>query len=61
MSISVGSLLIYLFGLISGIYALTRVRQFGRQGILAPAIVGVVLNSLIVAAFVIVIITATAG
>jgi hypothetical protein len=45
-------------GLISGIYALTQVRKFGPQGIRTPAIVGVVLNALIVAAFVGVIVLA---
>ena len=40
------SLLLYLAGLAFGIYALSQVRSAGRKGVLAPAIVGLVLNSL---------------
>src|SRR5512132_4076848 len=40
------SLLLYLAGLGFAIYALSQVRSAGRQGILAPAIVGLVLNGL---------------
>jgi hypothetical protein len=58
--VGLASFAIYLFGLISGVYALTQVRKFGPQGIRTPAIVGVVLNALIVAAFVLVIIAAAA-
>lgn len=59
LSIGIASLLIYLFGLISGIYALTQVAKFGPQGIRTPAIVGVILNSLIIVAFVVAIAVAS--
>jgi hypothetical protein len=42
---------VYIFGLICGILALTKIPRFGNRGILAPAIVGVVINGLLVAAF----------
>jgi GYF domain 2 len=58
--VGLASLAIYLFGLSCGIYALTQVRKYGPQGIRTPAIVGIVLNALIVAAFVAVIIAAGA-
>ena len=40
------SLLLYLAGLVFAIYALSQVRIVGRAGVLAPAIVGLILNGL---------------
>ena len=40
------SLLLYLAGFVFAIYALSRVRSAGRAGVLAPAIVGLILNGL---------------
>jgi hypothetical protein len=39
-------LFFYLAGLSLAIYALSRVRAVGRKGVLAPALVGLVLNGL---------------
>jgi ABC-type glycerol-3-phosphate transport system permease component len=36
-------------GLAAGIYALTRVRRVGADGVLTPALIGTVLNALFVA------------
>lgn len=44
--IVVGSLVIYLVGLLLAIYALSQVKTAGRKGVLAPAIVGLLLNGL---------------
>jgi ABC-type glycerol-3-phosphate transport system permease component len=44
--IGVVSLLIYLGGLVLAVYALSQVRSAGRRGVLAPAIVGLILNGL---------------
>ena len=44
--IGIVSLILYLAGLVLAVYALSQVRSAGRKGILAPAIVGLVLNGL---------------
>jgi len=44
--IAVVSLLLYLGGLVLAVYALSQVRRVGRKGVLAPALVGLVLNGL---------------
>ena len=44
--IAVVSLLFYLGGLVLAIYALSQVRSAGRKGVLAPALVGLILNGL---------------
>jgi len=44
--IAVVSLLLYLGGLVLAVYALSQVRAAGRKGVLAPALVGLVLNGL---------------
>jgi hypothetical protein len=45
------SFAIYIFGLVLGIAALVLMRKYGRAGILVPAIIGVVINGLLVFAF----------
>ena len=44
--IAVVSLVIYIAGLLLAIYALSQVGTAGRKGVLAPAIVGLLLNGL---------------
>ena len=44
--IVVVSLVIYVAGLLLAIYALSQVRTAGRKGVLAPALVGLLLNGL---------------
>jgi ABC-type glycerol-3-phosphate transport system permease component len=44
--IVVVSLVIYVAGLLLAIYALSQVKTAGRKGVLAPAIVGLLLNGL---------------
>ncbi len=44
--IAVFSLMLYVAGLSFAIYALSQVRTAGRKGVLAPAIVGLLLNGL---------------
>ena len=44
VAITVGCCII---GLAAGLYALTKVRAVGREGVLVPALVGVVLNALL--------------
>jgi len=46
MVIVVVSLVIYVAGLLLAIYALSQVRTAGRKGVLAPALVGLLLNGL---------------
>jgi ABC-type glycerol-3-phosphate transport system permease component len=46
MVIVVVSLVIYIAGLLLAIYALSQVKAAGRKGVLAPAIVGLLLNGL---------------
>jgi hypothetical protein len=58
LAVGLASFAIYVIGLICGIYALTQVRKYGPPGIRTPAIVGVILNGLIVAAFVAVMVLA---
>ena len=50
VAITVGCCII---GLAAGIYALARVRSVGREGVLAPALVGTVLNALLLCIMVI--------
>jgi hypothetical protein len=54
-------MLMLLGGLGLGIFALTGMRKNGKEGILAPAIVGISLNSLILLAHVVLIILAMIG
>ena len=44
--IAVVSLMIYIAGLLLAIYALSQVGTAGRKGVLAPAMVGLLLNGL---------------
>lgn len=46
MVIVVVSLVIYVAGLLLAIYALSQVKAAGRKGVLAPALVGLLLNGL---------------
>ena len=56
--IGISCFAIYILGLVLGIIALTRIPRYGSKGILAPAIAGVVINGLLVAAFTFVIVVA---
>jgi hypothetical protein len=47
---------IYIFGLIAGIVALTKLGRYGSKGILIPALIGVAINGLLVVAITILII-----
>lgn len=47
--IGIVSLVVYVVGLVSGVVALFGVRKHGREGILGRAVLGVTLNSLIIA------------
>jgi hypothetical protein len=49
--VGLSSFAIYILGLCCGIFALTRIRKYGRAGILAPAITGVSINGVLVAIF----------
>jgi hypothetical protein len=51
MVVGFTSFAIYILGLIFGIFALTRIPKYGTKGILVPAIVGVVIDGLLVAVF----------
>jgi hypothetical protein len=57
--IGFSSLAIYAIGLILGIFALSKIQRYGRDGILAPAIIGVVINGILVLLFAAVIATVT--
>jgi len=49
--ISIASFFIYAIGLVLGTFAMTKVRQYGSKGIIIPAIVGIVINGLLVFVF----------
>lgn len=49
--VGVASLIIYVVGLVAGITALTWMKQYGRERILVPAIVGICLNGVLVSLF----------
>jgi hypothetical protein len=51
MVVGFTSFAIYILGLIFGIFALTRIPKFGTKGILVPAIVGVVIDGILVVVF----------
>jgi hypothetical protein len=53
--IGFASFAIYILGLAFGIAALVMIRRFGRNGILVPGIIGVVINGLLVLVFIAVI------
>jgi glycerol uptake facilitator-like aquaporin len=42
---------LYAFGLVLGVYALTTVRKLGRKGVLIPAVIGILINGLLLAIF----------
>jgi len=58
LTIGLASFAIYIFGLVFGIIALTKIGRYGRKGILLPAIIGVAINGALVLVFTIVIIIA---
>ena len=47
----VASLIIYVVGLVAGVTALTWMKQYGRERILIPAIVGICINGVLVSLF----------
>jgi hypothetical protein len=48
----VASLVIYVVGLVAGVTALTWMKQYGRHGILIPAVIGICINGVLVSLFI---------